>query len=110
MTVANLTIDDLKESRIKYEEGQLVTYEVVQSAKKAYFLFHAKFEALKSSHRFMTNDLKSALLGFDVALELFYCRARQLLEAGRIDSLEIFGYYLEYLDCYYDLVNVINSN
>ncbi|MEN2370293.1 hypothetical protein [Leuconostoc lactis] len=110
MIAIDLTLDDLKESRIKYEEGQSVTYDVVQSAKKAYFLFHAKFEALQSSHRFMTNDFKSALLGFDVALELFYCRARQLLETGRTDSLEIFGYYLEYLDCYHDLAGAINSN
>lgn len=109
MIVTNLTLDDLKESRIKYEEGQSVTSEVVQSAKKAYFLFHGKFESLKSDRRFMADELKFALLSFDVALELFYYRARQLFETGRTDSLEIFGYYLEYLDSYQDLATIISD-
>ena len=48
-------------------------------------------------------------IAYDTALEYFMLRAKDMVAHQRSDSLEIFGCYLEYIDSYNELFNLIKK-
>lgn len=108
MTQIDFTMSDLKASSVRYEEGQDVTPEVLKSAEKAYQFFHDKYLALKPKLSDL-RDIHYSFIFHDVSLAYFVSCAKDMVSHGRKDSLEIFGCYLEYLDSYRDLANLVKN-
>lgn len=108
MAKIDFTMNDLKASSIRYEEGQDVTPEVLQSSQKAYRYFHDRFLSLKPELS-KRRDIHYAFIFHDVSLEYYVACAKDMVAHGRKDSLEIFGCYLEYLDSYKDLAKLVKD-
>ena len=109
MAKIDFTMNDLKASSIRYEEGQDVTLEVLRNAQKAYRYFHDQFLSLKPDLSEM-RDIHYSFIFHDVSLEYFVACAKDMVAHGRKDSLEIFGCYLEYIDSYNELSALIRND
>lgn len=101
-------MQDLQATRLGYEEGQDVTPEVLQRAEKAYWIFHDKYLSLTAQLLGMS-DVRYYFILHDTALEYFCNRAKNMVAHGATDSLDIFGCYLEYIDSYNDLFELIKK-
>ncbi|WP_188353604.1 hypothetical protein [Leuconostoc pseudomesenteroides] len=88
------TLNDLKQFYPKYEEGMDLTQNIVQDIRKRSNALHNLLSGSKplSRHRCLI-DLDLSLIGFAETAEY-------LLKIGRTDSLEIFGWYLDFNDEY----------
>ena len=103
----NLTIKDLQPMALGYEEGQDVTPEVLKRAERAYQYFHNKYLELVASG--VDKELRDLLIFHDASLEFFVGRAREIVKSGYYyDSMSLFGAYLEYIDTYAELRDMLN--
>ena len=103
----NLTIKDLQPMSLGYEEGQDVTPEVLKRAERAYQYFHNKYLELVASG--VDKELRDLLIFHDASLEFFVGRAREIVKSGYYyDSMGLFGAYLEYIDTYAELRDMLN--
>lgn len=108
MAKIDFTLADLQATKLGYEEGQAVTTEVLKRAEKAYQVFHDKF--LNIAPQFIgVAGVRYHFIAYDTALEYFMLRAKDMVAHQRSDSLEIFGCYLEYIDSYNELSNLIKK-
>ncbi|MBB6432948.1 hypothetical protein [Leuconostoc carnosum] len=82
------TIRDLLQYYPKYEEGMDLNKDIVQGLKKSANDFHALLIENKTLNRL------TYLRDLDISLQCFYENAKELLQEGRTDSLNIFGWYL----------------
>ncbi|WP_349584421.1 hypothetical protein [Leuconostoc citreum] len=109
MAKIDFTMTDLQTTRLGYEEGQDVTLEVLKRAEKAYRVFHDKYSSLTAQLIAMP-DVRYYFIAHDTSLEYFYNRAKNMVAHGASDSLDIFGCYLEYIDTYNKLFDLIKNN
>ncbi|MBZ1523842.1 hypothetical protein J3336_10375, partial [Leuconostoc mesenteroides] len=87
--------------------GQDVTPEVLKRAERAYQYFHNKYLELVASG--VDKELRDLLIGHDASLEFFVGRAREIVKSGYYyDSMGLFGAYLEYIDTYVELRDMLN--
>ncbi|WP_349535438.1 hypothetical protein [Leuconostoc citreum] len=110
MVKIDFTMADLQATRLGYEEGQDVTPEVLKRAGKAYHFFHEKFLEIKAQYSAVSVDVWEAFLAHDISLEFFAMQARAMVRDGRTDDFDIFGHYLEYIDSYRDLYDLIKQD
>lgn len=109
MAKIDFTMTDLQATRLGYEEGQDVTLEVLKRAEKAYRVFHDKYSSLKAQLIGLP-DIHYYFIAHDTSLEYFYNRAKNMVAHGTTDSLDIFGCYLEYIDTYNELFDLIKND
>ncbi|MCK8605649.1 hypothetical protein LNP18_05975 [Leuconostoc citreum] len=110
MVEIDFTMADLQATRLGYSEGQDVTPDVLKRAEKAYQVFHGKFLAMKSYYSEVPNEVTFAFISHDTSLEFFYYNAKSMVARGATDSLDIFGCYLEYIDSYNALYDLIKQD
>lgn len=109
MTKVDFTMADLQRTMPGYSEGMLVNEDVLRKANRAYQLFHDKYLAIKDQIK----DIQKARYAFlyhDMSLEYFAKQAKLMVRAGNYNSLNIFGNYLEYIDIYNDLSELIRND
>lgn len=82
------TIQDLLQYYPKYEEGMDLNKDIVRNIQKCSDDFHALLMENKTLNRM------TCLRDLDISLQCFYENAQGLLQEGRTDSLDIFGWYL----------------
>ncbi|MGR8827592.1 hypothetical protein N2E09_08235 [Leuconostoc citreum] len=109
MVSINFTMTDLQATRLGYEEGQDVTREVLKCAEKAYHFFHSKYLEIEPYFSELSFHVRDAFIAHDTSLEFFYNRAKNMVLHGATDSLDIFGCYLEYIDTYNELLDLIKN-
>ncbi|GDZ82892.1 hypothetical protein LCIT_01340 [Leuconostoc citreum] len=109
MAKIDFTMTDLQATRLGYEEGQDVTLEVLKRAEKAYRVFHDKYSSLKAKLNGLP-DIHYYFIAHDTSLEYFYNRAKNMVAHGANDSLDILGCYLEYIDTYNELFDLIKND
>lgn len=104
--VKNLTIKDLQPMALGYEEGQYVTPKLLKQVERVYQFYHDKYLSVKDK-LFHDEELSFALIAHDVSLEFFVNQVRVMVRDGRTDSSDIFRYFLEYIDSYNKLRDVL---
>ncbi|WP_099044384.1 hypothetical protein [Leuconostoc citreum] len=109
MAKIDFTMTDLQATRLGYDEGQDVTPEVLKRAKKSYRVFQDKYSSLKAQ-LIEFPDIHYYFMAHDTSLEYFYNRAKNMVAHGTTDSLDIFGCYLEYIDTYNELFDLIKND
>lgn len=109
MAKIDFTMTNLQATRLVYDEGQDVTPEVLKRAEKSYRVFQDKYSSLKAQLNSLP-DIHYYFIAHDTSLEYFYNRAKNMVAHGTTDSLDIFGCYLEYIDTYNELFDLIKND